>query len=110
MKTLKKKKKMRNFNLIDFAVPIIDLLCPVKYSPNGKFDNKYFLISLLYFCEKNVSWNKYEGSIKYPIKGKYLNQIHNTYVKNKVYDQVFKEIVDKYLKTGKNYINNIGMK
>lgn len=99
MKTLRELKKLKNFNLIDFAVPIIDVLCPFGYSPNGKYDNRYFFICLLDLVDTGVSFNKYKGTHKYPIKGKYLNEIHNKYLKKGVYDQIHKEIITKYLKT-----------
>jgi transposase len=99
IKKLKDLKKLKNFNLINFAVPIIDHLRPIKYSPNGKYDNKYFLICILDFIEKNVSWKKYKGTIEYPINGLYLNQIHNEYCKLGVYDEIERQLKNKYLNT-----------
>src|SRR3972149_8428409 len=99
MKFLSELKKLKNFNLIDFAVPIINLLCPIIGSPRQIYDNKYFLICLIDFIEGNVSWNKYKGTKKYPINGRYLNQIHNKYQRNGVYDEIEKQIKNKYLKT-----------
>jgi len=64
MKTLKQLRKLKNFNIIDFAVPIIDLICPIKYSPNGLYNNKYFLTCLIDFIKMGVSWNTYRGTIK----------------------------------------------
>lgn len=99
LKKLQKLKKLKNFDMIDFVVPLIDYLCPIKYSPNGKYDNRYFIICLIDFLESSVSWRKYKGTHDYPIKGKYLNQIHNKYSKHRVYDEINKEIIKKYLKT-----------
>ena len=99
LKKLSKLKKIKNFNLIDFATPVADYFCPIKYSPNGRFDNRYFLICLIDFVESGTSWRKYKGTHSHPIKGKYLNEIHNKYVKYHVYDEINKEIVKKYLKT-----------
>jgi len=45
-----------------------------------------------------VYWNKFKGTNEYPIKGKYLNQIHNKYVKKGVYREIHKEILKKYIK------------
>lgn len=101
MKILKQLRKLKNFNIIDFAVPIIDLICPIKGSPNNKYDNKYFLICLINFIETNVSWNKYKGTKEYPINGKYLNQIHNKYQRMDVYEEIEKQLLNKYLKTDK---------
>lgn len=84
--------------LIDLAVPIIDLILPIKYSPHQKYDHKYFLICLIDFTTKNVSWNKYKGTIFHPINGKYLNQIHNKYVKYGVYNEINKQLLNNYLK------------
>jgi len=99
MKKLCELKKLKNFNVINFAVPIIDLLCPIKHSPNKKYDNEYFLICLLDFIDTHVSWNKYKGPHDHPIKGKYLNQIHNKYVKKGVYCEIHRQLVNKYLQT-----------
>ena len=49
----------------------------------------------------SVSWRKYEGSPLNPIKGIYLNQIHNKYKKNGVYKAINKQILNRYLKKGK---------
>lgn len=99
LKKLRELKKLKNYNLIDQAVPIIDFICPIKYSPNGKFDNRYFLICMIDFIETQVSWNKYRGTIEYPMKGKYLNQIHNKWANTGVYDELDKIILNRYLKT-----------
>ena len=99
MKNLKELKKLKNFNLIDFAVPIIDHICPIGESPNGTYDNRYFLICLLDFIDRGVYWTKYTGTTDYPIKGKYLNEIHNKYQKNGVYDEIERQLKNKYLKT-----------
>ena len=99
MKILRELRKLKNFNLIDFAVPIIDILCPVKYSPNGKYDNRYFFTCLIDLLDTGVSFNKYKGTHEFLIRGKYLNEIHNKYIKRGVYDQIQKEILTKYLKT-----------
>jgi len=87
--------------LIDIAVPIIDLYLPVQYSPNGEYDNRYFFICLLDFTCNRVSWRKYKGSITHPINGVYLNQIHNKYVKNGIYEKIFEQVLSKYLKNNK---------
>ena len=101
LKKFHELKKMKNFNFIDFCVPIIDYLCPIKYSPNGKYDNRYFITCLIDFIETSTSWRKYKGTILYPIDGKYLNQIHNKYLKCGVYDEINKQLVEKYLRTDK---------
>lgn len=98
---MNKLKKLKNFNLIDLAVPIIDLLCPVKYSPNGTYDNRYFLTCLIDFINVGHSWNKFKGTIQNPINGKYLNAIHNKYCRNNVYNEIEKQILNKYLKNGR---------
>jgi hypothetical protein len=90
-----------DFNFIDFAYPIADYYYPIKYSPNGSYTNKYFLICLIDFVKRGISWTNYEGTIDYPIKGKYLNEIHNKYINAGVYDQINKALVQKYLETDK---------
>ena len=82
-------------------VPIVDLLSPVKYSPAGKYDNRYFLLCLMNLVLNSVSWRKYEGSPLNPIGGKYLNQIHNRYKRDGVYKAINKQILNRYLKKGK---------
>jgi hypothetical protein len=79
IKNLNDLRKTKIFSLIKFAIPIIDQLYPVNYSPNRKYNNRYFFKCILHFVETNTSWNKYKGTYKYPINEKYLNQIHNKY-------------------------------
>ena len=74
--------------LIDIAVPIINLMIPIKYSPNGEYSHQDFLTLLIDYTSKNVSWRKYKGTIDCPIDGRYLNANHNNYVKNGVYDEI----------------------
>lgn len=86
---------------IDLVVPIADLISPIKYSPYGKYDNRYFLLCLVDFILNHVSWRKYRGSPLYPINGIYLNEIHNKYIRNGVYKAINKQILNRYLKKGK---------
>src|ERR1700729_2678184 len=71
---------------------------PIGNSPNQKYDNKYFLICLIDFLKSGFCWTRYNGTPEFPIKGKYLNQIHNKYVKNNVYEEIEKQLKNKYLK------------
>jgi hypothetical protein len=91
---------------LKIAVPIADYLAPIKYSPNGSYDNKYFLICLSEFVKNHVHMEHYMGkpySIKNKcIKGHYLNQIHNKYVKCGVYDAINKKLLETYLKKGRS--------
>lgn len=89
------------FDLISFAVPIIDSIIPLKYSPNRKYDNKYYFICLLDIINCGYNWSKYRGTLEYPISGKYLNSIHNKFVKNGIYEKINEEILKKYLSKGK---------
>ena len=41
----------------------------------------------------SASWNKYKGTINYPINGKYLNEIHNKFVKNGIYEEINKRML-----------------
>lgn len=93
----------KKFDFINFAIPIIDLLSPIKESPNRKYDNKYFLICLIDFVMNRVSWNKYTGTIHYPINGKYLNQVHNRWIRLNIYEEINKQLLNRYLKTGKEH-------
>ena len=90
-----------NFNIIEFAATIIDMVAPIGYSPRQKYTNEYFYICMCNFVTSSVSWNKYKGCIDYPIDGKYLNQIHNKWIKLGVYDQLNKEKLNKYFETDK---------
>src|SRR5436190_1720552 len=101
---------IHNYNLIndigitkfiDLVNPIIDLLAPVKFSPNGKYNNKYFLRCIIDFFNNCTSWRKYKGTHNFPINGKYLNDIHNKYVNKGVYEEINKVILSKYLKNGR---------
>lgn len=76
-------------------------MTPVKYSPNGRFNHKYFFTCLVDFVTKNVSWRKYKGTITHPVNGLYLNGIHNRYVDYKVYDELNRQILNIYLKKDK---------
>ena len=90
-----------NLEMINYIVPIIDVLCPVGYSPNGKYTNKYFITCLIDFLNTSVSWRKYNGFSGFPINGKYLNSIHHKYIKNGVYEAINKALLEKYLKIDK---------
>ena len=103
IKKLDKLRKMKNFDLISFIVPIIDFICPVGESPNRRYDNKYFLICMLDFVQTRVSWRKYKGTHECPIDGKYLNKIHNKWVKENVYTEIEKQVKNKYLKYDKEH-------
>ena len=72
--------KNKKIDIIQFAVPIIEIMFPLKFSPNRKYDHTYYFTCLLDFVQKATSWNKYNGCINYPISGKYLNSIHNEYL------------------------------
>ena len=101
MKKLMNSVKMSKFDFINMATPIIDVIVPIKYSPNGTYTNKYFFTCLIDFVESSVHWTKYRGTVDFPIRGKYLNQIHNKYVKNNVYEEINKQLLNIYLKTDK---------
>ena len=87
--------------LINIAVPIIDYHCPIKYSPNQKYNNKYFFICLIDFFQRHVCWRSYRGTEDFPISGKYLNSIHLKYCNNNVYEEIHKVVVKKYLSQGR---------
>lgn len=95
------KTHQDEFNFVDFAYPIVDYYCPIKYSPNGEYTNKDFLTCLVDFVKNGVYWTHYKGPDDCPIDGKYLNEIHNKYIKEGVYDQINKAILEKYLETDK---------
>lgn len=101
VKKIYKLSSKRNINIIDFAVPIINIHYPLKHSPNRKYDNKYYFTCLLDFLQTSVCWTKYKGTIDYPISGKYLNSIHLKYIKHNVYNEINKELLKAYLQTDK---------
>src|SRR5580698_8777207 len=101
---------LKNIDLqkfIDSIVPIINILSPIKYSPNAKYDNRYFITCILDLTINGVYWSRYTSSIPSPIegksciKGKYLNEIHHKYIKNGVYDAINKQLLSRYLKNGR---------
>lgn len=106
-KNTKKIKEILNsdeltiLEIIDLAVPIADLLSPCLGSPSQKFDNRYFLTCLFDFVQRCVSWRKYKGTHECPIKGKYLNTIHNRYVDDHVYEAINEQLKNKYLMKGR---------
>ena len=95
------RKINSKFNIFKFCVPIIDLFAPLKYSPNRKYTNEDYLINLIEFLISGTKWIYYGGPINCPIKGKYLNEIHNKWCKLKVYDEINKALLGKYLSMGK---------
>jgi hypothetical protein len=56
MKNPFKIKNINDFNLIEFATPIIDLMAPIKFSPNQKYNNSYFLLCIFDFITSGTSW------------------------------------------------------
>ena len=97
-------KIYKNFNIIDFAVPIIDVVMPVKYSPARKYDTRYIFTCLLDYFKKGGPWTSYVGlpNDSYdPIKGKYLGDYHRLYVDNGVYDELNRQILNLYLSKGR---------
>jgi len=102
MNNLKKIKKLENnFDIIGFSASIADIMLPIKYSPNQKYDYKYLFACLYDFINTSTSWNKYRGFENFPINGKYLNQIHNKLVNNGVYEEINRQLLNIYLKKGK---------
>ena len=85
-----------NFNFIDFAVPIINRICPM-YSNNIIYNHKYFLTCIVHFIKTHVSWTQYKGTHDYPIEGKYLNSIHLKYIRAGVYKEINKELLRLYI-------------
>ena len=90
-----KKKYADNF--LNIAYQIADILCPIKYSHNAKYDNKYFMICIIDFLECATYWRRYKGTLEYPIDGRYLNKIHNKYVKAGVYVELERQCRNRYL-------------
>ena len=90
-------KKYTSFNFIDNMVPIIDLLRPIKETWNKKYSNRDFLICLIDFATTNVSWKHYKGTLDIKINGKYLNQIHNDFIKKSIYTAINKATLQKYI-------------
>ena len=101
IKKLCKTNRDPNFNLIDFAVPIINILVPFKGFPSQKYDHKYFFTCIFDFINNGVYWRRYKGTKEFPINGRYLNQIHHQYIKHHVYEEINRQLLNKYLLTGK---------
>ena len=71
MNNLKKIKKLENnFDIIGFSASIADIMLPIKYSPNQKYDYKYLFACLYDFINTSTSWNKYRGFENFPINSK----------------------------------------
>ena len=56
---------MTNEELINFCIPIIDILCPINYSPRTKYDNRSFITCFIDFAMSRVSWRQYKGTAEY---------------------------------------------
>lgn len=100
LKNIKNYNKNK-FDIIGFSASIADFLLPIKYSPNHKYNYIYIFTCLFDFTNNCTSCNKYQGLINFPINGRYLNQIHNKLVNNHVYEEINKQLLNKYFKTNK---------
>ena len=88
-----------NQKMIDYIVTIIDVMSPIKYSPNGKFTNKYYFTCLLHFLDSHVSWRQYKGFPGFPMLGKTLHAAHMRYIRDGVYEAINKTLLEEYIKT-----------
>lgn len=100
-KFIENSKKSKVDKFIDLSASIANIYCPMKFSPNQKYDNKYFITCIVDFFMNNTSWSRYRGTPKCPINGRYLNQIHNKYVSAGVYEKINNEVLKCYLKKGR---------
>lgn len=88
-------------DFVRIAEPIANNLMPRYDSPSSKFTNHDFLFCLVDFAKKGIHWCDYMGPPEHPVKGKYLNSIHNRYIKLGVYEEIDKCFLEIYLKKGK---------
>jgi transposase len=96
-KLIKKiKEKGNQFDFIEYFTSIADLCVPLKYSPARKFTHKDFFKCFLEFVETRCSWSKFRASTDFPISGKYLNHLHNQYVRSGLYQELFRQVLDPY--------------
>lgn len=93
--------KKSQFDIVTFSASIADFMVPIKYSPNLKYNYNYFFTCLYDFAISSSSFRKYKGPHNFPIDGKYLNQIHNKLCKNKVYDEINRQLLNRYFKKNK---------
>ena len=57
-----------------------------KYILHKKYSIKDYICGIIEVISNNISWRKYNGKIN----GRVLNNKHNYYVKNRVYEKLFK--------------------
>ena len=94
---MKIRKFDSNFDFVNYCIPIIDLLSPLKYTHNRKYCNEDFLVNMLEFVIGGTKWIYYRGPPECPIGGKYLNEIHNKWCHLGVYNEINKALTKKYL-------------
>jgi hypothetical protein len=86
-----------NNRLVAAIMLCVTLLAPVKYNNykrHVKYSLKDYAIGIIDVLKNNSSWNSYCGIIN----GNTLRKKHNEWTKMGVYDKLYKESVDKYLK------------
>lgn len=86
---------------LETAVEVANRLAPIKHSPNKKYSHEYFFRCLIEFTQTSVSWSRYKAPGVDGVSGKYLNSIHQKYVKTGVYEEINKQLLGLYITTGK---------
>lgn len=87
-------------NLIERIVETVQILSPIKddfYKRNIKYTINDYAIGIIDVLKNNTSWNSYNGIMK----GDTLRKKHSEWSKLGVYEYVYKNSLNKYLKKTK---------
>jgi transposase len=86
-------KKISLEQLISIAVPIIDIIVPIKPSPAVKYTNREYFIGILKVLVSGTAWR----NSQYTIPGKTLNAKHQIFCNTGTYQSIFEQCIDLYL-------------
>ncbi len=84
-------------NLINEIINSVQYLSPIKnnfYKRNIKYSIEDYVIGIIDVVKNNTSWNSYNGIIN----GNTLRKKHTEWIKLGVYERVYKNSLNKYLK------------
>ena len=91
---------MKKFSFIKEFTQFVTKKLSIKYHFNRKHTEEKYIEEIINVLRSTTYWRRYNGSID----GRILNNKHNYYIKNNVYKEFYKYMLNKYCeknKTGK---------
>ena len=99
-------------NQVSNMIHLSFLMIQLQFShPNQKYTLEYIFLCLIDFCVSGCCFMKHykasstthvrTGKNIDPISGKYLNELHNKFVRRGYYEELNKDILEAYLKNGR---------